>query len=114
HLLFAADAVTQPVGNVLAGNEQGGAVFHQADIVDIRHFGTTDALVDPAHHVAKDTLGVVVQFLLVLGGRQFGIAQQRDGQDVVQGCARTAGQVVLYQFHVDLMVVQYVQGGAGR
>ena len=46
HLVFVADAMMQPVGDVL-GNTQRRAIFHQADIVDIRHLGATDALVDP-------------------------------------------------------------------
>ena len=54
----------QPVGDVLAGDAQGGAVFHQADIVDVRHLGAADALVHPAHDIAQDALGVVVQLLL--------------------------------------------------
>jgi len=60
--------VAQPVGDVLAGGAQGGAVFHQADIVDVRYFGAAHAAVDPAHHVAKDALQVVVQLLLHASG----------------------------------------------
>ena len=37
-LILADDIVKQPVGNVLAGDAQRGAVFHQSDIVDVRHF----------------------------------------------------------------------------
>ena len=55
-----AMSVMQPVGDVLAGNSQGGAVFHQADVVDVRHLGAANALADPAHHVAQNPLGVVV------------------------------------------------------
>ena len=64
NLLFAHDAVEQPVGNVLAADTQRRAVFHQPHVVYIRHFGTTHALVNPSHHIAQNTLGVVVQFLL--------------------------------------------------
>jgi hypothetical protein len=53
--------VVQPVGDVLAGDAQRGAVLHQADVVDVGHLGAADALVDPAHHVAEDALGVVVE-----------------------------------------------------
>src|SRR5690606_18283698 len=35
HLLLAADAVAQPVGDVLARDPQGGAILHQRHIVDI-------------------------------------------------------------------------------
>ena len=38
----------QPVGDVLAADAQGGAVFHQADVVDVWHFAATDALVGRA------------------------------------------------------------------
>src|ERR1051326_409144 len=46
HLRPVDDAVEQPIGNVLAGDAQGGAVFHQADVVDVRHLGAADALID--------------------------------------------------------------------
>ncbi len=65
HLLFGHHAVQQPVGDVLAGNAQGGAVFHQADVVNVGHLGAAHALVDPAHHIAQNALGVVVQLLLL-------------------------------------------------
>ena len=63
-LRFGTNTMMQPVRNVLAGNTQRGAIFHQADVVDVRHFGTADALIDPAHDVAENALRVVVQFLL--------------------------------------------------
>ena len=40
------------------------AVLHQADIVDVGHLRAADALVDPAHDVAENPLGVVVELLL--------------------------------------------------
>lgn len=43
HLLFACDAMMQPVCHVLSGNAQCRAVFHETDIVDVRHFGAADA-----------------------------------------------------------------------
>ena len=61
HLGLVGDAVVQPVGDVLAGDAQRGAVLHQADVVDVGHLGAADALVDPAHHVAEDALRVVVE-----------------------------------------------------
>ena len=67
HLRLAADAVAQPVGDVLAGDAQGGAVLHQADVVDVRHLGAAHALVDPAHHVAEDALGIVLDLAQALG-----------------------------------------------
>jgi hypothetical protein len=61
--------VEQPIGDCLAGNAQGRAVLHQADIVDVRHFRAADALVDPAHDIAKNALGIVVELApdLLLG-----------------------------------------------
>ena len=53
-LIFADDTVMQPIGNVLAGDTQRGTVFHQSDIVNVRHFGATHAVFHPAHDIAKD------------------------------------------------------------
>src|SRR6185369_5140488 len=87
HLVLRHDAVQQPVGNVLAGDAQRRTVFHQRDVVDVGHFGTAHALVDPAHDIAQDALGVVVDFLLALGGTPLGSRNHRDlqqaGQDVL-------------------------------
>ncbi len=80
----------QPVGDVLAGDAQRGAVFHQADVVDVGHLGAADALVDPAHHIAQNALRVVVEFLLHLVRRKVRL-RHRDGQDVVELGARAAG-----------------------
>ena len=65
--------VTTPCCSQLAmcwlRDAQRGAVFHQADVVDVGHLGAAHALVDPAHHVAQDALRVVVELLLALGRR---------------------------------------------
>src|SRR5262245_21894932 len=63
HLRLCHQSVAQPVGDVLARNAQRRAVLHQPDIVDVRHLGAADALVDPAHHVAQNSLRVVVELL---------------------------------------------------
>jgi hypothetical protein len=55
--------VEQPVGHVLRGDAQRRAVFHQPDIVDVGHLGAADPLIDPAHDIAKDALGIVVEFV---------------------------------------------------
>ena len=52
HLIFGDDAVMQPIGKMLALDTQGRTIFHQANIVNIRHFGTTNPLVDPTHDIA--------------------------------------------------------------
>ena len=67
---------------MLAGDPQGGAILHQANIMNVRHFGTADTLVDPAHHVTQDALRIVIQFLLDLLGTQFGIPEQGQSQHV--------------------------------
>ena len=67
YLCRVDDAMQQPVGHVLTVDAQGGAVFHQADVMDGGHFGAAYALVHPAHDAAVDALGVVVEFLLKLG-----------------------------------------------
>src|SRR5690606_4139390 len=114
HLLLGDDAVAQPVGQQLAGDAQGGAVFHQADVVDVRHLGAAHALIDPAHHVAEDALHVVVDLVLLLFRGPVGVLGQRNGQDVVHRGELTLGQFLLTLEHVDLVVVQRVQRGGGR
>jgi hypothetical protein len=84
------DAVLQPVGHVLGGDAQRRAVFHQADIVDVGHLGAADALIDPAHHIAEDALGVVLELGLDLVGLPVGPVGKRDGEDIVQR-GRAAG-----------------------
>ncbi len=76
-LLRGDDAVMQPVGHVLAGDAQRRAVFHQADIVDVGHLRAADALVDPAHDIAEDALGIVVKLALDLLRRP--VRSRRDG-----------------------------------
>ena len=119
HLGLADHAVVQPVGDVLSRNAQGGAVFHQADVVDIRHLGAADALLDPAHHVTEDALAVVVQFLLNIAGAPGAFGTDRYAEQVIQQAVALAAQVdqfqlALYRLHVDLVIVQGVQHGGGR
>ena len=105
----------QPVGDVLAGNPQCGAVFHQADVVDVGHFGAAHALFHPADDVAQDALAVVVQFLLFFRFRPVGVGGCGDGEQVVQIIGgRAGGQFALYVEYIDLMIVHGVQGGCGR
>src|SRR5690606_27182498 len=70
NLFAGTNTVLQPVGNVLRRNTQSRAVFHQADVVDVRYFRATNALVNPAHHITQNTLTVVVQFFLNLFSSQ--------------------------------------------
>ena len=82
-LRLGDDPVQQPVGDMLRRNPQRRAVLHQADIVDVRHLGTADALVDPAHDIAEQALRVVFELLLHLFGLEVRAAE-RDGQQVGQ------------------------------
>src|SRR5690554_1013465 len=113
NLLLGNNAVTQPVGHVLAGNTQGSAVFHQANIVDVRHLGATHTLLDPAYNVPQDALGVVVQLVADFFFAPVGVLGQRNGQDVVQISMGTVFQLFLAGKHIDLVVVGSVQGGGG-
>ena len=101
------DAVVQPVGHVLGGDAQGGAVFHQADVVDVGHLGAADALVDPADDVAEDALGVVVEFR---PGSRSGVQFGAGGERRTSGYRRAsrgqrARQFGLTGADVDLVVV---------
>jgi hypothetical protein len=58
HLGPRDHTMVQPVGHVLAADAQGGAVFHEADVVDVGYLGAAHALVHPAHHVAQNALPV--------------------------------------------------------
>ena len=102
----------QPVGHVLAGDPQGGAILHQAHVIDVRHLGTADPLVDPAHHIAKQALDVVVQLLLhglglPVGGPDGGLQQVRQVRRLA------ALQTRLHLCHIHPVIVQGVQGGGG-
>ncbi|MNP54004.1 hypothetical protein D3C76_1485280 [compost metagenome] len=70
--------MVQPVGYVLRRNPQGGPVLHQAHIVDVRHLGAADPLLDPAHHVTEDALAVVVQFRLDVGSTPWPLGADRN------------------------------------
>ena len=83
-VFFGDHAVQQPVRHVLAGDAQRGAVFHQADVVDVRHLGAAHALVDPAHHITEDALGVVVQLLLLRLGAPVGRGRDGNLQQTIQ------------------------------
>src|SRR5690606_28304933 len=84
------------------------------DVIDVRHLGTTYALLDPADHVAEDALRVVVQLVALFLVAPVGVLGQRDGQDVVYRGFGALGQFGLTGEHVDLVVVHGVQRGGGR
>src|SRR5690606_5479237 len=103
HDLFTGhDAVTQPVGHVLAGNAQRGAVFHEPHVVDVGHLRAAHALVDPAHHIAQYALRIVVEFLLDLFGRPVGVGGHGHFEDAAQQGLVAALHRGLDRLHVDL------------
>lgn len=68
-LLLGDNTVQQPVSQSLGGNTQGSAVLHQVNIVDVRHLGAANTLLNPADNVAQDGLAVTIQLVsLVLIG----------------------------------------------
>ena len=52
--------------------------------MDIGHLRATHPLVNPAHHIAQDTLHVVVQLLLFFAGTPIGFGDYRHLQQVIQ------------------------------
>ena len=85
-----------------------------ADVVDVRHLGAADALVDPAHDIAEDALRVVVELALDLLGRPVRRDRQRRRQDRVEQRARRVRRSPLPRADVDLVVVDRVQRRRGR
>ena len=80
--------------------------------MDIGHLGTADALIDPAHDVAQNALTVVVEFLRDGVGREIRL-RQRQGDDVGELGLRAAREFLLAGEHIDLMIMQRVQGRRG-
>ena len=81
--------------------------------MDVRHLGAADALIDPAHDVAEDALGVVVQFLpdFIRARRS---DRERRGQQGRQSGRRARGDLGLTRPDVDLVIMQGVQGRRRR
>ena len=104
----------QPVGDMLARNSQCGAIFHQADIVDVRHFGTTHALIDPTYDVTQDALGVVVKLSLYFLDRQVLARQQGDTQNLIDTGRCSRGKLALFAGHTHSVIMNRMQGGRRR
>ena len=113
---MADDAVMQPVGDVLRADPAGGAVFHEAHVVDVGHLGAADALIDPADDIAEDALGVVLDLLDDLFVGPLAIAGGGDvEQRVDEGAAAAGLELILHGEDVDHVVMEGVQrGGGGR
>ena len=54
----------QPIGKQLARDAQCSTILHQADPLEIRHFGAADSLIDPTHNVAQDGLRIQIELCL--------------------------------------------------
>ena len=100
----------QPIGDMLARNTQRRAIFHQTHIVNIGHLGTANTLINPAHHIAQNTLRIIVQFPLDLLSSQIPI-QQRRRQNRLQTRAFAPREFCLPRRNIHLMIVHRVQCG---
>ncbi len=98
---------------MLAGDPQRRPVLHQAHVVNVRHLGAADALIHPAHDIAEDALGVVVQLLPDLVGARRSDRERR-GQQGRQAGRRARGDLGLTRPDVDLVIMQGVQGRRRR
>ncbi|MNE72729.1 hypothetical protein D3C80_1686960 [compost metagenome] len=99
---------------MLAGNAQGRAVFHQADIVDVWHFGATHALLYPAHHVTQQALSIVFDFFADLFGVPLCFGNHRYAEQGVEevvtfGAKIYPFQLFLNRLYINLVVMQRMQ-----
>ena len=100
---------------MLRGNAQRRAVLHQADVVDVGHLGTADALVDPAHDIAQYALRIIVQLLRDLLFRPVAPGGDRDGQQLVERRDALRRALRLPREHVEAVIMGRVQRrGGGR
>jgi len=84
HLLSRCHAMVQPVGDMLRTDAQRRAILHQPDVMNVRHLGAADPLINPPHHIAQYALTVVVEFLLDVLGRPVGPIRNGNGQQIGQ------------------------------
>ena len=94
----------QPIGDMLARNAQCRAIFHQTHIVNIGHLRATNALINPADHIAQNALRIIIQFLHNLLSRQIPI-QQRRRQNRIQTRAFSPCEFCLPRRNIHLMIV---------
>mmetsp|Transcript_22541 Transcript_22541/g.57466 ORF Transcript_22541/g.57466 Transcript_22541/m.57466 type:complete len:231 (+) Transcript_22541:132-824(+) len=109
-LCVGHQAVAEPVGHQLRGDSQGGAVLHEANVGQIRHFRAANAKVHPSHHVTQDALRVVPQLMVDLLLRERHLEQRRR-EDVLDLRRLAHGQLHLARGHVDAVVVDAVERG---
>ena len=109
HRGVVAYAMVEPVGDMLRGDAQGCAVFHQSDVMNVRYFRASDSLVDPADNIAKDALGVVAEFLADIVRRPVRADGDRDRQDVFAAGAGASREFRLSVGDIHLVVVKRMQ-----
>src|SRR3546814_9007424 len=85
-------------------------VFHQPYVVNVWYYLSTYALVHPAHHITQYALGVVVELFLDFLGRPVGVGGDGNGKQLVEQRLGLAFHALLDFLHIDLMVVQGMQG----
>ena len=105
-LLAADDTVVQPVGQRLGRDAASGAVFHQADIIDVRHLRAANPVVDPTHNVPQNPLGVVLNLAGDLLVAEVAAFHHGDGQQRIKRPARAAlFDLFLPRQYVNLVVM---------
>ena len=83
--------------------------------MNVGHFGAANALIDPAHDIAQNALGIVVQFLLDIGRRPVGPHRHGDRENVGQFRRFAVGDGLASGGHINLVIMGGVQrGGGGR
>ena len=114
-LILADDTMMQPIRDMLRANAAGGAVFHQAHIVNVWHFRAANTLIHPTHNIAQNPLGVIVQFTGDLVLRPTAIAGHWNIQQTRHiGTATTCGQFLLHRSHIHAVIMGGVQGRSSR
>src|ERR1700731_3052653 len=81
--------------------------------MDIRHFGTADALVDPTHDIAQNPLAIVVELGLNVVWGPIRPANW-NGEEVGKMRRAAPGEVFPAGRDIDLMIMHRVQDGGRR
>ena len=81
----------QPIGDMLRRDSQSRPILHKSYVVEIEHLRASDAQVNPPHHVAQDTLQIVIQLLLNFGRTP--LTSIDHGQSEVLGVAMIVGRL---------------------
>ena len=81
--------------------------------MDIRHFRTANALIDPTHDIAQDSLAIVVELSLNIARRPVRPAD-RYGKEIREKRRGSAGEHFPAARDIDSMVMYRVQHRGGR